>query len=152
MMVSQNAGTITIKINELPDLRRWGWAPGDYTINCQDCPKDIQLFENGGGAKHARLCFRHALLRMQEASEVPPIKFGLRLLTKDGSRIGNAILYAGGNPLESPDIFLVETDFGNKTRFTWEEINEYFTIGGFCDYKEWAADRDELRKKDDGIL
>jgi hypothetical protein len=45
------------------------------------------------------------------------------LHTKDGSKIGNAIVTASdGCYLE------VTTDYGNKLRFTSEEIDEYFNI------------------------
>ncbi len=78
----------------------------------------------------------------------------LVLHTKDGSRVGNAIIYGGDvryfeakpGPLH---IFLVETDFGNKMRLTWNEINELFTISHVEDYQLWKQER--LNKQENGF-
>jgi len=69
------------------------------------------------------------------------------LWTKDGSKVGNAILY-GTEPskhVEGLTINLVETDFGNRMRLTATEIEAWWVIGAPNDYAQWRADRDSVR-------
>ncbi len=86
----------------------------------------------------------------------------ITLLTKDGTKTGNAIIYGGddfvnvyspkvildlepGTPMKP--IFFVETDFGNRMKLTWSEIEELFTVGRVCPYDQWKADRNSLREQ-----
>lgn len=83
----------------------------------------------------------------------------ITLLTKDGSQVGNAIIYGGDDGFndnaiqmmisttnfEPKPIFYVETDFGNHMKLTWREIEERFTIGKVMDYNQWKSERDGLR-------
>ncbi len=72
----------------------------------------------------------------------------LTLKTRDGTKIGNAIYY-GSETREfegkSYLIHLVETDFGNRCRFSTDEINYYFTLGKICTYQTWCKNRDQRR-------
>lgn len=79
----------------------------------------------------------------------------ITLLTRDGSRVGNAIIY-GGETRDYPaadgrfevNVFFVETDFGNHMVLTWKEIEELFTVGHCCDYQEWRKGRAHLIAED----
>ena len=45
------------------------------------------------------------------------------LFTRDGSKIGNAIV-TGFDPMEH--LYFIETDFGNKMKFNRREIDQFF--------------------------
>lgn len=71
------------------------------------------------------------------------------LLTRNGQRIGNAILVS--KELSSTGYFYnIETDFGNSARFTFEEMEEMFFWGPPMDYKEWYTRRVENVFPNDG--
>ena len=76
------------------------------------------------------------------------------LLTKNGQRIGNAILVSkepARKVLSSTGYtYNIETDFGNKGRLTFEEMEEMFFWGPPMDYKEWHARRVENVFPNDG--
>ena len=69
----------------------------------------------------------------------------LTLASKDGTKTGNAIIYGSEDHPELGVVFLVETDFGNRMRLTWREIDEWFTPMRTCPYEVWNADRQALR-------
>lgn len=75
----------------------------------------------------------------------------LLLQTKDGSRIGNAILYGGGTrvyvnaDIPAVVLYFVETDFGNHMRLTWKEILDQFEIGPAQDYRRWKENRRHIQ-------
>lgn len=52
------------------------------------------------------------------------------LHTKDGSKIGNAIV------IDKFDKFVVKTDYGNTVRLTIEEINNLFNIAFINNIKD----------------
>lgn len=66
---------------------------------------------------------------------------GVTLLTKDGTKVGNAIWYGSEQHEELGYFHLIETDFGNKMRLTIKEIHEWYSIGHMVDYDLWRADR-----------
>lgn len=74
----------------------------------------------------------------------------ITLITKDGSKVGNAILYGGGTAMYTqPEpkeqvLFFVETDFGNHMQLSWAEIEELWTVGQAANYSRWRSDRDQL--------
>lgn len=73
----------------------------------------------------------------------------ITLNTRDGSRVGNAIIYGGEtrwceHTHENVHVFLLETDFGNHMVLTWREIEELYTIGRYCDYQQWREERARL--------
>ena len=69
----------------------------------------------------------------------------LILHTKDGRKRSNAIIKDGEDysPVDGVDgsIYIVETDFGNILRLTWEEIEQSYTIGPVRDYRNWRESR-----------
>jgi len=82
----------------------------------------------------------------------------LRLLTKGGGRVGNAILYGGDDGMidlasmigqvgEPKDIYYVETDFGNHMHLTWDEVQEMFYINGVQSYDRWKEERARLQQE-----
>lgn len=86
---------------------------------------------------------------------------GRILYTRDGSKIGNAIIKKVLSPhdmLSHPQLasswaaregitlYEVETDFGNTCRFIESEIRSLFTLGNISKYTRWSTDRDNLRK------
>lgn len=71
----------------------------------------------------------------------------LTLLTKDGRKSGNAIIYGGEDHPELGQLFYTETDFGHHQKMTWAEIEEFWTVGRLCDYKTWRGDREFLHTK-----
>jgi hypothetical protein len=44
-------------------------------------------------------------------------------------------------------IWLIETDFGNRVRFTEPELDTYFTRGKMVTYQDWYNEREELRNQ-----
>lgn len=65
------------------------------------------------------------------------LKVGVQLCTKDGRRMGNAVVtgqrtatwaYKDGTV---PEIYEVVTDVGNKMRLTTNEVDELFYIGDY---------------------
>lgn len=54
-------------------LVAFGWAPGGYTINCIDCPKDIEFMANGSGAKRSWRCEKHAQEAFDKHKSAPKI-------------------------------------------------------------------------------
>lgn len=83
----------------------------------------------------------------------------LTLLTKDGTKTGNAIIYDGDDGIswermigefsEPKPLFYVETDFGNRMKLTWREIEDWFTIGRIQDYKKWKQDQADRREQNE---
>lgn len=65
------------------------------------------------------------------------------LYTKNGRKCSNAILYDGEeSPLEKVGyVYLVESDFGNQMRLTWNEIIMRYHIGPVRDYHDWKQSR-----------
>lgn len=71
---------------------------------------------------------------------------------KDNQRQhGNGIMYGGGaspmtfdNDYEPRNLFYVETDFGNRMKLTWNELNELYEIIEVVDYKAWRQERSDL--------
>lgn len=71
----------------------------------------------------------------------------LTLITRNGKNIGNAILVGAANDHQHEEpLFLIETDFGNRTKLNWAEIEEWFTIGRCIPYEVWNQERHILRK------
>lgn len=66
----------------------------------------------------------------------------ITLLTKDGRKTGNAIIY---DVEETPAgyFFLIETDFGNLIKLTREEVDELFWLGRREAFGAWQKDRDD---------
>lgn len=83
-----------------------------------------------------------------ERTPAKQLASNITLVTKDGFRVGNAIII---EPVESTLAgitywyWLVETDFGNRLRCTDAEIHSLWELGFEQDYTVWAADRDALR-------
>ena len=90
----------------------------------------------------------------KQATEIAP---GVTLFTRDGSRIGNAIVV---KEAETPEelrgclkktgqkLWLLETDFGNNLRYSDNEIHEVFKLGYVQSHLEWTMDRRELQRED----
>jgi len=68
---------------------------------------------------------------------------GTLLHTKDGRKIGNAIIVEQASR-ESGPVFRIETDFGNKAVLTFDEIESVFFIGRVTDFDRWMRDRRTL--------
>lgn len=74
---------------------------------------------------------------------------GRLLHTKDGRKIGNAIILECMAPRPdraSEPVFKIRTDFGNIVLFTSAEIAGYWHTDGeqrFCSIEQWSEDRDE---------
>lgn len=94
---------------------------------------------------------------LQQATELAP---GVTLLTKNGGRIGNAIVIRGIPREEvltqsmlsyldetNQQMWLIETDFGNRTRFCTNELLAHFELGYQQEFKDWFADRRALQNK-----
>lgn len=84
---------------------------------------------------------------------------GTRLFTRDGRRIGNAVVTGPGPvlPLREPKPTVhIETDFGNVATLTHGEVRHFFyvdgadpeTPGADPDLAGWYADRDMLRQRE----
>lgn len=95
------------------------------------------------------------------------ITSGTRLLTKDGRKLGNAIViheyivddtqYEGKEP--EPKIWVIETDFGNIIRMNENQINDLWYINEPCEIEimmgeegggnlqRWMLDRERLITK-----
>lgn len=81
----------------------------------------------------------------------------LTLFSKDGSRTGNAIIIRQVEPssqsmkdyLRGRPLWLIETDFGNRFRYTDREIDEQFIRGNHVSYEQWKSDREGLRQQND---
>ena len=71
-----------------------------------------------------------------------------RLNTRDGSRIGNAIVYAVRGIPKFGELICIETDFGNRIRLTLSEVDEMFTLAERRDYREWKRDRAALQSNE----
>ena len=69
------------------------------------------------------------------------------LYTKDGSRVGNAILYGTelSRFVKGTVLNLVETDFGNRMKLNNNELEELYTVGPERDYDQWKYDRENIR-------
>lgn len=65
----------------------------------------------------------------------------LALVTKDGRKVGNAILYRIETDARLGKLYSVETDFGNHMRLTKRELAEMFSLGLRTDYIRWRNDR-----------
>ena len=74
------------------------------------------------------------------------IAVGVTLFTKDGSKMGNAIVTKIEEFNSRPRIH-IETDFGNNTSMFIETIEELFTLGFVRTHDEWWDDRLELIRK-----
>jgi hypothetical protein len=89
---------------------------------------------------------------IQPATKIAP---GATLFTLDGARIGNAIIIervgetrsGTGKDVKLVPIWLIETDFGNRCKFSENEIHDLFGLGYQSDYTEWSRDRDDLRNR-----
>lgn len=67
----------------------------------------------------------------------------LQLLTRDGARMGNAILTEVSYCEKAKDfIFQLETDFGNVASLTYSELVSLFKFGVPMDYARWSSDRE----------
>ncbi len=68
------------------------------------------------------------------------------LWTRDGSKVGNGIIYGVANSTYRPTVllYLVETDFGNRMRLTQGELEAYYVVGPERDYAKWKADRIDI--------
>lgn len=75
----------------------------------------------------------------------------ITLLTKDGRKTGNAIIYDTNS---ENNTVLIETDFGNKCELNLNEVAKLYHFGQKMDYDKWKQDRYEritvgYRVKDD---
>jgi hypothetical protein len=82
----------------------------------------------------------------EPAKEYAP---GVTLLTRDGFKIGNAIIVkeAKGHTEGKTRLWLIETDFGNRCKMTTSALDELFTLGYIRDYDQWWEDRIEAITK-----
>lgn len=71
------------------------------------------------------------------------------LLTRDGRRIGNAILIKQtGLNHEGEPLYQIETDYGNRIcHINQIEIETLFWPGKETSYERWSRDREQLRKQ-----
>ena len=71
------------------------------------------------------------------------------LHTKDGSKVGNAILYGAelSRYVKGTVLNLVETDFGNRMKLSNNELHELYTVGPERDYEQWKTDRRKAQSK-----
>jgi hypothetical protein len=47
-------------------LIRFGWAPGDYSFTCRDCPLDLSVDNLRCGNKHSIRCKEHAIYQLHQ--------------------------------------------------------------------------------------
>lgn len=84
-----------------------------------------------------------------DATMVPTLQTGTRLSTRDGRKIGNAIVigaasYTPRTTTMSPlSCWLIETDFGNRLTLLEAELAELFYIDAPTDLDQWRIDRAE---------
>lgn len=65
---------------------------------------------------------------------------GAILCTKDGRKIGNAIVAGSGSDKTLGTIYFVETDFGNVVGLTMSEMQKlFYTPEHIQDYSEWKG-------------
>lgn len=72
---------------------------------------------------------------------------GTILHTKDGGNIGNAIICSKSEIKQlvpRVEVWELETDFGNRCRFTESEILAWFNVGPTVDLEKWRSDRLQL--------
>lgn len=72
------------------------------------------------------------------------------LHTKDGRKIGNAILVRTQQLAPFGTVYHIETDFGNRFCFTLKELEDQFYIGEARNYDDWRSDRQATIFPDDG--
>lgn len=73
----------------------------------------------------------------QPATELAP---GVTLFTRDGSKIGNAIVIRALHGKDSQH-WLIETDYGNQCTFSEREIDDWFTLGVKSNHDMWWDNR-----------
>ena len=64
------------------------------------------------------------------------------IFTKDGKLIGNGIIYAVTD-CNNRSVYHIETDFGNRTKLFWEELEAWFVPGYLRRYSDWLREREE---------
>jgi len=77
----------------------------------------------------------------------------ITLFTRDGRKIGNAIIYGGG-PSEYCDdyLYFIETDFGNRLKLNLKEVEDWFHWGHIHDIDEWRNNRIKLQEQEDEVV
>lgn len=72
---------------------------------------------------------------------------GMKLATQDSMRVGNGIIYDIEDRELLGKLYFVETDFGNRMKFTKEELEELFYPRPDLemDYGVWKAEREHLQ-------
>jgi hypothetical protein len=92
------------------------------------------------------------------AGNADKIEAGVTLFTKDGRRLGNAIIVKEVEPdyyaklgglvehleLTNQKLWLLETDFGNQMRLSDNEILEAYDLGYKSNYILWWSNRQDL--------
>jgi hypothetical protein len=68
----------------------------------------------------------------------------ITLITKQPDVRGNAILYGFDELPGGDQVFLVESDFGDKMRFSSKELDECYRLGRKTEYDRWKFDRMRL--------
>lgn len=69
---------------------------------------------------------------------------GVVLHTKDGRKIGNAVILECAQDGEFGPYYVCQTDFGNKARLTEGEIHDWFYVGTVADLVERRSDQQRL--------
>lgn len=72
------------------------------------------------------------------------IEVGRVLFTKDGRKIGNAIVL-NIEQVEDAPIVTIETDFGNIVKLTEDEVVKDFHEGHITIVNDWIEQRDYVR-------
>ncbi|MEA3212451.1 MAG: hypothetical protein QOE70_5508 [Chthoniobacter sp.] len=72
------------------------------------------------------------------------MKKGTQLHTRDGRKVGNAIVTRRKRHPVLGRLYAIETDFGNTAKLTLRELHELFHVGKRTNLKRWRSDRAKI--------
>lgn len=90
---------------------------------------------------------RSQIIRRPAQPDLQLLRSGLKLMTRDGRKIGNAIITKGTPHPRVGTAWHIETDFGNTAVLTAVELAELFFVSGddagarVCSVSHWRAER-----------
>lgn len=122
-----------------------GWRLENGVATCPDCTHDIRE----GRMRPPRAAARKEdqITDTKEDCGARGIRKGACLATRDGRRIGNAIILQRAEApartftRDPQPCWVIETDFGNRLTLTETEIGGLFHICPPTDVERWRCDR-----------
>jgi len=72
----------------------------------------------------------------------------ITLYTKDGTKVGNGIILSMEKSEHCNDtLCYIETDFGNRMKLNYSEVNTLYVLGEMRSVAEWRTAQFELRQQ-----